>query len=74
MVFLKIGEIDTLKEQYEADVMIKAKWREPSLDKNNGNVSGVRWEDILGRLGQPIKMHKMAPNGTNRMCFTCIAY
>ena len=34
VIFLKVGEIDTLKEQYEADVMIKAKWREPSLDKD----------------------------------------
>ncbi|XP_064647158.1 gamma-aminobutyric acid receptor subunit gamma-3-like isoform X3 [Lineus longissimus] len=32
VVFLKIGEIDTLKEQYNADVFIQAKWREPKLD------------------------------------------
>ncbi|XP_064598221.1 cys-loop ligand-gated ion channel-like isoform X2 [Liolophura sinensis] len=30
--FAKVGEIDTLKEQYAADVVIKAKWREPALD------------------------------------------
>jgi hypothetical protein len=36
---MKIGEIDTLKENYEADVMVKAKWREPALDKGTFNVS-----------------------------------
>ncbi|KAJ8319876.1 hypothetical protein KUTeg_001463, partial [Tegillarca granosa] len=30
--FFKVGEIDTLKEQFTADVVVKAKWREPSLD------------------------------------------
>lgn len=32
VVFLKIGEIDTLKEQYSADTFMQAKWREPALD------------------------------------------
>ncbi|BHF65114.1 hypothetical protein SprV_0200812300 [Sparganum proliferum] len=32
VVFLKIGEIDTLKEYYQADVFLQAKWREPKLD------------------------------------------
>lgn len=39
VVFLKIGEIDTLKEQYSADTFIQAKWREPLLD---GKVPEVR--------------------------------
>ncbi len=32
MVFLKIGEIDTLKEFYQADAFLQTKWREPRLD------------------------------------------
>ena len=32
IVFLKIGEIDTLREKYTADVFIQAKWREPAFD------------------------------------------
>lgn len=32
MVFLKIGEIDTLKEFYQADAFLQIKWREPKLD------------------------------------------
>lgn len=31
--FLKIGEIDTLKETFSADVYIQSRWREPLLDK-----------------------------------------
>ncbi len=43
VVFLKIGEIDTLKEQYEADVLVKAKWKEPLLDYNKGQVGYSRF-------------------------------
>lgn len=32
VIFLKIGEIETLKEQYNAEVYVQAKWREPELD------------------------------------------
>lgn len=37
--FFKVGEIDTLKEQFTADVIVKAKWREPTLDGQNKTVS-----------------------------------
>jgi hypothetical protein len=32
VVFMKLGEIDTVKETFTADVFIQAKWREPRLD------------------------------------------
>ena len=32
MVFLKIGEIDTMKENFAADAFVQAKWREPAFD------------------------------------------
>ncbi|XP_063437274.1 gamma-aminobutyric acid receptor subunit beta-1-like isoform X3 [Mytilus trossulus] len=32
VTFLKISNIETVKEQFSADVFIKARWREPSLD------------------------------------------
>lgn len=32
VVFLKVGEIDTVKEKYFADVFVQARWREPALD------------------------------------------
>ena len=39
VVFLKVGEIETIKEYFEADLFIEAKWREPSLDNSQVNVS-----------------------------------
>ena len=42
VVFLKIGEIDTLKEQYSADTFIQAKWREPALDGKMLEVSSPK--------------------------------
>ena len=32
VVFLKLGEIETVKETFAADVFIQAGWREPALD------------------------------------------
>lgn len=32
LVFLKVGEIDTVKETFTADVYIQARWREPKFD------------------------------------------
>ena len=29
---MKLGEIDTIKETFSADVFIKSRWREPRLD------------------------------------------
>lgn len=39
--FFKVGEIDTLKEQYTADVVVKAKWREPTLDGQSKSAENV---------------------------------
>jgi hypothetical protein len=38
LVFLKIGEIDTLKEQFQAEAFIQARWCEPNL---RGTVSDM---------------------------------
>ena len=35
ITFLKIGEIDTKKECFDADVLVTAKWREPQLDRDS---------------------------------------
>lgn len=34
VVFIKLGEIDTVKETFSADVFVQARWREPTLDGN----------------------------------------
>ncbi|XP_060558061.1 acetylcholine-gated ion channel acc-4-like [Ruditapes philippinarum] len=39
VTFLKLGEIDTIKEYFEADVYIQARWREPLLDNTKTTVS-----------------------------------
>ena len=32
VTFIKVGEINTLKECFDADVLLRCKWREPELD------------------------------------------
>ncbi|VEL26329.1 unnamed protein product [Protopolystoma xenopodis] len=32
VIFVKISNIDTMQERYQADIILKAKWREPQLD------------------------------------------
>jgi hypothetical protein len=32
VVFLKVGDIDTVKETFTADIFVQARWREPLLD------------------------------------------
>ena len=34
VVFLKLGEIDTIHEKFNADAFIETRWREPALDGN----------------------------------------
>ena len=31
LVFLKLGDIETLSEKFQADLLIEAKWKEPRL-------------------------------------------
>lgn len=45
VVFLKVGEIDTLKEFFVADVFVQVRWREPSLDKPA--TEGQRMKQVL---------------------------
>ena len=56
VVFLKLGEIDTLKENFCADAFIQARWREPALDgkfdlvRNNGTSRLIQKGQILREL------------------------
>lgn len=45
VVFLKVGEIDTLKEFFVADVYVQIRWREPSLDAPA--TEGQRMKQVL---------------------------
>ncbi|XP_078324873.1 cys-loop ligand-gated ion channel-like isoform X3 [Crassostrea virginica] len=58
--FFKVGEIDTLKEQFTADVIVKAKWREPTLDGQNKTSESIEFNKfwnpklyIENSLGDP---------------------
>lgn len=43
LVFLKIGDIDTKEQLYEAEVFLQAKWHEPKLDDFTDKASAVKW-------------------------------
>ena len=43
VVFLKIGEIDTPKEQYSAEVNIQSRWFEPTLNGKSEEVSSTQF-------------------------------
>lgn len=61
VVFLKIGEIDTLKENFAADAFIQARWREPQFDnKRDINIEEIEWDKywnpklyVENNLGEP---------------------
>ena len=38
---MKVGEINTAKESFTAEIFVQAKWREPSLDGTNTNSVSV---------------------------------
>ncbi len=66
VVFLKIGEIDTLKEKYAADVFIQAKWREPQLD-GKSNLVSHSWEKLQYST---IDKRKLGVSNAIRLCPT----
>ena len=56
VTFLKIGEIDTLKEQFEADILVKSRWREPALDDQHVTELSSYWNPkiyIENAIGEP---------------------
>jgi len=59
VTFLKLGEINTLKEHFDADMLIRSKWREPRLDAYKTG-DEVDWADywnpkffIENAIGEP---------------------
>ena len=45
VLFLKMGEIQTIKERYSAEVYVESRWREPTLDDlTDEQVSEGVWE------------------------------
>ena len=57
VTYLKFGEINTLTEKFDADVLVRAKWREPDLDDDgaydvsrNFYAKAIIYESRLNRL------------------------
>jgi len=45
VVFLKIGEIETIKERYNGEAFIQLKWREPELDHiTDQELQHINWD------------------------------
>lgn len=67
-VFLKIGEIETVKECFSAELFIQAQWREPALDGLNGQtkkLNEIKWDEywnprltVVNALGDPKEVIK----------------
>ena len=51
VVFMKLGEIDTIKETFSADVYIQARWREPRLDGSHTAKNTVSFNFIHNITG-----------------------
>lgn len=45
-VFMKIGEVDTVKEKFDADLFVQSRWREPALDSHHPQKPEVDWSEI----------------------------
>lgn len=41
MTFMKITDIDTVTQQFEAEILVRAKWMEPLLDGKFGVVGSM---------------------------------
>ena len=62
VVFLKIGEIDTLKEKYAADVFIQARWHDSDLDGRTDLVGSTLLEINVNeyKVLSGVSMNKIA--------------
>ncbi|XP_045184721.2 gamma-aminobutyric acid receptor subunit rho-1-like isoform X2 [Mercenaria mercenaria] len=58
--FLKVTDIDTIKEVFHADVLVKVRWREPSLD----NAKDLSVSDFSKYWNPKIVISNSAPNAT----------
>ncbi|RUS77273.1 hypothetical protein EGW08_014964 [Elysia chlorotica] len=45
-VFMKFGEVDTVKEKFDADLFLQARWREPALDSHHPKKAEVNWAEL----------------------------
>ncbi len=61
LIFLRIGEIDNVKERFQCDAYFEASWEDDTVDIKNGFNPAVNWdpelfiENSVGNLKQDIK-------------------
>jgi len=61
LIFLRIGEIDNVKERFQADAYFEASWEDNTVDPKTGFNPTVNWdpelfiENSVGNLKQDIK-------------------
>lgn len=61
LIFLRVGEIDNVKERFQADAYFEASWEDNSVDVKTGFDPHIHWdpelfiENAVGNLKQDIK-------------------
>ena len=74
LIFLRIGEIDNIKERFQADAYIEASWEDNTVDTTLGYDPHQYWkpeihiENALGNLTQDIR-YKVERNGDRTKIF-----
>ena len=56
VVFVKIGDIDTVKECFEANIYLEATWREPMLDSyiSQSDAQSIGIDEVSGKARESI--------------------
>jgi hypothetical protein len=76
MIFLRIGEIDNVKEQFQAEAYFEASWEDESVNPKETFNPKLHWEPVLiienavSNLKQEIKYRVENVDGKNRV-FEC---
>ncbi|UJR14751.1 hypothetical protein I4U23_001741 [Adineta vaga] len=61
LVFIHIGEIDTLNEKYQADVYFEARWTEKRMNLNTLNLNAQDQQKLLAEDNITMKINELNP-------------
>ncbi|CAF1003742.1 unnamed protein product, partial [Brachionus calyciflorus] len=73
LIFLRVGEIDNVKERFQADAYFEASWEDDTVDINTGFDPRQNWEpeifieNAVGNLKQDIKYKVEKVNNKTRV-------
>ena len=51
VLFLKVGDIRTVEEDFKSDILLQCRWREKKLDKTHRGVGASYCSDSMGGEG-----------------------